>query len=39
MPPASWQADPTGRYRHRWWDGIRWTDRVANGNVQAIDPL
>jgi hypothetical protein len=38
-PPASWQTDPTGRYQHRWWDGIRWTDRVANGNVQAVDPL
>ncbi|MFF5289941.1 DUF2510 domain-containing protein [Paractinoplanes globisporus] len=38
-PPASWQADPTGRYPHRWWDGVRWTDRVANGGVQTIDPL
>jgi energy-coupling factor transporter transmembrane protein EcfT len=37
--PASWQADPTGRYPHRWWDGVRWTDRVANGSVQAVDPL
>jgi hypothetical protein len=39
MPPASWQADPTGRYPHRWWDGSRWTDRVTNGNFQATDPL
>jgi hypothetical protein len=39
MPPASWQADPTGRYPHRWWDGARWTDRVTNGNFQAVDPL
>lgn len=39
MPPASWQADPTGRYPHRWWDGSRWTDRVANGTFQASDPL
>jgi hypothetical protein len=38
-PPASWQADPTGRYPHRWWDGSRWTDRVANGTFQATDPL
>jgi hypothetical protein len=37
--PASWQSDPTGRYSHRWWDGARWTNRVANGNFQAIDPL
>ncbi|GIF06924.1 DUF2510 domain-containing protein [Actinoplanes siamensis] len=38
-PPASWQADPTGRFRHRWWDGARWTDRVANGTTQTTDPL
>ena len=39
MPPASWQADPTGRYQHRWWDGAGWTDRVANGGLQAVDPM
>ncbi|MGK5682169.1 hypothetical protein [Actinoplanes sp. URMC 104] len=39
MPQASWQADPTGRYPHRWWDGTRWTDRVANGTFQGVDPL
>jgi hypothetical protein len=39
LPPAAWLADPTGRYPHRWWDGMRWTDRVANGGVQAVDPL
>lgn len=39
MPPASWQADPTGRHGQRWWDGARWTDQVLNGNVQTIDPL
>jgi hypothetical protein len=38
-PSPSWHADPCGRYQHRWWDGFRWTDRVANGNVQAVDPL
>ncbi|WP_433796778.1 DUF2510 domain-containing protein [Actinoplanes sp. CA-252034] len=39
MPPASWQHDPTGRYMSRYWDGTRWTDQVANGNVQAVDPF
>jgi uncharacterized protein DUF2510 len=39
MPAASWQADPTGRFPQRWWDGARWTDRVANGSTQAVDPL
>jgi Protein of unknown function (DUF2510) len=37
--PASWQADPTGRYSHRWWDGARWTDRVANGSFQTTDSI
>ncbi|MEV4350625.1 DUF2510 domain-containing protein [Actinoplanes sp. NPDC049596] len=37
--PPSWQHDPTGRYAHRWWDGTRWTNRVANGSFQAVDPL
>jgi hypothetical protein len=39
MPAASWQADPTGRFPQRWWDGARWPDRVANGSTQAVDPL
>ena len=39
LPPASWQRDPSGRYPHRFWDGNRWTDHVANGNVRAVDPL
>jgi hypothetical protein len=39
LPAASWQPDPTGRYGHRWWDGTRWTDRVANGTMQATDPV
>lgn len=39
MPGAGWHTDPTGRHRHRWWDGARWTDRVVDGNTQGIDPL
>ena len=37
--PASWQDDPTGRYPQRYWDGLKWTEHVANGSVMAIDPI
>jgi hypothetical protein len=37
--PAQWAADPTGRHQHRWWDGRQWTEHVADGGVQAVDPL
>ncbi len=32
-----WQPDPTGRHEHRYWDGSRWTDDVADGGVAATD--
>jgi hypothetical protein len=28
-PSADWYPDPTRRYQFRWWDGSRWTHRVA----------
>src|SRR3954452_18153057 len=28
---ASWNADPTGRYQYRYWDGSAWTDQVSGG--------
>jgi hypothetical protein len=31
VPPAQWAADPTGRHRYRFWDGIRWTELVTDG--------
>ncbi|XRD69235.1 DUF2510 domain-containing protein [Microbacterium esteraromaticum] len=37
--PAAWHADPAGRHQYRYWDGVRWTDWVADDGVQAIDPL
>lgn len=37
--PAAWHADPTGRHEHRYWDGERWTDHVANAGVASTDPL
>lgn len=38
-PPPHWAADPYGRHQHRWWDGSRWSDAVADNGVQATDPL
>ncbi len=35
--PASWQPDPTGRHDHRYWDGHRWTDHVADAGVADTD--
>ncbi len=36
--PAGWQPDPTGKHDHRYWDGARWTDHVADAGVAATDP-
>lgn len=35
---AGWQPDPTGRHEHRYWDGSKWTDNVADAGVSATDP-
>jgi hypothetical protein len=37
--PAAWHPDPTGAHDHRWWDGERWTEHVADAGVAAVDPL
>jgi hypothetical protein len=37
--PAAWHPDPTGRHEHRYWDGERWTEHVADAGVAATDPL
>ena len=37
--PAAWHADPTGRHEHRYWDGERWTEHVADAGVASTDPL
>jgi hypothetical protein len=36
--PAGWHADPFGRFDHRYWDGARWTEYVAKGGQQSVDP-
>lgn len=37
--PAGWYEDPSGRHQHRYWDGTRWTDDVADAGTASIDPL
>jgi hypothetical protein len=32
-----WQADPTGRHDHRYWDGSQWTDNVSDAGVASTD--
>lgn len=34
-----WYADPTGRHQYRYWDGSVWTDNVADGGEQGLDPV
>ncbi|MEJ7844554.1 MAG: DUF2510 domain-containing protein [Acidimicrobiales bacterium] len=36
---AGWFPDPAARHEHRWWDGTSWTDQVASGGANAVDPL
>lgn len=38
IPPA-WHPDPTGKHDHRWWDGTRWTEHVADRGVASVDPI
>lgn len=37
--PPGWLSDPTGRHQHRYWDGSKWTDQVADNGVSATDPV
>lgn len=37
--PAAWHPDPAGKHDHRWWDGQRWTEHVADAGVASVDPL
>lgn len=38
-PTAEWYPDPTRRYQFRWWDGSRWTHRVATNRREMSDPI
>jgi Protein of unknown function (DUF2510) len=37
--PGAWYSDPTRRYELRWWDGSRWTQRVATDGRTLSDPV
>ncbi|MEZ5143138.1 MAG: DUF2510 domain-containing protein [Acidimicrobiales bacterium] len=37
--PAQWATDPSGRHQWRWWDGVAWTDQVADDGLASVDPL
>jgi hypothetical protein len=37
-PPADWYADPSGRFELRYWNGREWTEHVARGGRQSVDP-
>lgn len=36
--PANWYKDPSGRFEYRYWNGSQWTEHVAKGGVQSVDP-
>jgi len=38
-PIAGWYPDPAMRHQARFWDGFRWTDRVADNGIEGIDPV
>ena len=37
-PPPGWYEDPYGRWRARYWDGLCWTERVANRGADPTQP-
>jgi Protein of unknown function (DUF2510) len=39
QPPPAWHGDPSGRFASRYWDGLRWTEHVSDGNSTSVDPI
>lgn len=39
LPPPGWHPDPLGRHQRRYWNGIAWTDRVADDGWKSSDPV
>ncbi len=37
LPAAAWYADPSGGHELRYWDGVAWTDHVADGGQTSVD--
>ena len=36
---AGWRNDPYSRFQQRYFDGKKWTEHVATGGEQQVDPL
>jgi hypothetical protein len=39
MARAGWYFDPYGAFEYRWWDGGKWTGRVARDGAVTTDYL
>lgn len=40
MPEPGWVRDPSGRYHQRYFDGVRWTEHVADEyGRRGLDPI
>ena len=39
MADAGWYPDPSGRHQQRYFDGYRWTEHIADGQVLGNDPV
>ncbi len=37
--PPSWQADPSGRFDFRYWNGEEWTEFVSQDGESSTDPF
>ena len=37
LPAAAWYPDPSGGHELRYWDGVAWTDHVADGGQTSVD--
>jgi hypothetical protein len=39
VPQLGWYPDPMQHHERRFFDGVRWTEHVADGDVRAVDPF
>ncbi len=37
LPEADWYPDPTRRFEHRYWDGVKWTQHVSTKGKTSED--
>jgi hypothetical protein len=38
-PIPGWYPDPSMRHQARYWDGFKWTERVADDGTEGVDPV